>query len=353
MAKAKKKHTGLVLQGGGALGAFEYGALTRLYEEKNFSPSAVSGVSIGAITTAVITGTRNPRENLDKLWERLTVPGAPFMSSFGNPGMYSINPSLFFFPMTMTSYYDTQLLYTTLGDLVDLDIINNSDIEVTLTASNIREGTLDWFSNKPKTDDDRYKNKDGKIKYEYVVASGSLPPGFPITHVNGTPYWDGGLLSNTPFQPTIKALESLHNEDVDLEMIIFDLFPKKMEEEVSNMQMVNNRMLELIFSNHFSQDAKLFDKMRSVQNLVVFMNDQLQKLPAAEKKKVEKTIREEHGEIFDKVLNYKPIRKVCVNYESHENSSAGSNFSTEALNHRKDAGYAIVDDMLRNGTLAF
>ena len=136
-------------------------------------------------------------------------------------------------------------------------------------------------------------------------------------------------------------------------MIIFDLFPKTMEEDVSNMQMVNNRMLELIFSNHFSQDAKLFDNIRSVQNLVVFMNEQLQKLPAAERKKVEKIIREEHGETLDKVLNYKTIRKVCVNYESHEKSSGGSNFSTEALNHRKETGYNIVDGMLRDGTLAF
>ncbi|MBI9090800.1 MAG: patatin-like phospholipase family protein [Desulfobacterium sp.] len=353
MAKSKKKHTGLVLQGGGALGAFEYGALTRLYEEEDFSPSAISGVSIGAITTAVITGTRNPRENLDKLWDRLTVPGAAFMSSFGNPGMYTINPSLFLFPLTMTSYYDTQLLYSTLGDLVDLDILNNSDIEVVLTSSNIREGTLDWFSNKADPDDDRYKNKDGKIRYEHVVASGSLPPGFPITHVDSTPYWDGGLLSNTPFEPTIKALEGMHNEEVDLEMIIFDLFPKKMEADVSNMQMVNSRMIELIFSNHFSQDAKQFDKIRSVQNLVVFMNEQLQKLPADEKKKTEKIIREEHGEIFDKVLSYKPINKVCVNYDSPETSSAGSNFSPEALNHRKETGYKLVDEMLTNGTLAF
>ncbi len=39
---------GLVLQGGGALGAYEYGAVTRLVEFR-WQPVAVTGVSIGAI----------------------------------------------------------------------------------------------------------------------------------------------------------------------------------------------------------------------------------------------------------------------------------------------------------------
>ena len=46
---------GLVLQGGGALGAYEYGAVTRLVE-LGWHPVAVTGVSIGAATAAAVAG---------------------------------------------------------------------------------------------------------------------------------------------------------------------------------------------------------------------------------------------------------------------------------------------------------
>ena len=49
---------GLVLQGGGALGAYEYGAVTRLVE-LGWEPVAVAGVSIGAATAAAVAGARD------------------------------------------------------------------------------------------------------------------------------------------------------------------------------------------------------------------------------------------------------------------------------------------------------
>src|SRR4051812_50059119 len=62
--------TAIVLQGGGALGAYEYGVLKALYEERpGFTPVAVAGISIGAITAAVLGGARtDPMSALDRLW---------------------------------------------------------------------------------------------------------------------------------------------------------------------------------------------------------------------------------------------------------------------------------------------
>ena len=34
-----------------------------------------------------------------------------------------------------------------------------------------------------------------KVGPAHVMASGSLPPGFPATEVDGEFYWDGGILS--------------------------------------------------------------------------------------------------------------------------------------------------------------
>ncbi|HEY4604917.1 MAG TPA: patatin-like phospholipase family protein, partial [Blastococcus sp.] len=58
-AQNRDVQTAIVLQGGGALGAYEYGVLRALYEERpGFTPVAVAGISIGAITAAVLGGAR-------------------------------------------------------------------------------------------------------------------------------------------------------------------------------------------------------------------------------------------------------------------------------------------------------
>src|SRR5262245_53276554 len=63
----------LVLQGGGALGAYQAGVYQAL-QEVGLEPDWVAGVSIGAINGAIIAG--NPPElRIEKLrafWERIT-----------------------------------------------------------------------------------------------------------------------------------------------------------------------------------------------------------------------------------------------------------------------------------------
>ena len=71
--------TVLILQGGGALGAFECGVVKAL-EEAAIHPDIVAGVSIGAFNGAIIAG--NPgkaAEALDAFWNDLAVatPYAP------------------------------------------------------------------------------------------------------------------------------------------------------------------------------------------------------------------------------------------------------------------------------------
>jgi NTE family protein len=86
--------TAIALQGGGALGAYAFGALKRIYEsEPNFRPSAISGVSIGAFTAAIVAShPDNPIPKLQAFWDELTVlhsaflpPSAEkFLAYFGN-----------------------------------------------------------------------------------------------------------------------------------------------------------------------------------------------------------------------------------------------------------------------------
>src|SRR5258708_31014314 len=65
----KTRRRALVLQGGGALGAYAYGAIKALYEQPDFSLYVVTGVSIGAINAAVLVGAKDdPIRALDELW---------------------------------------------------------------------------------------------------------------------------------------------------------------------------------------------------------------------------------------------------------------------------------------------
>jgi NTE family protein len=205
----------LVLQGGGALGAYHIGAYQAL-AEKGFHPDWVCGISIGAINAAVIAG--NPPDQrvqrLDDLWEFISRPAlfAPFGGEafhwlyntisntealmFGQPNFFvprAINPYLAAPGPEALSFYDTSPLRFTLRRFADFDAVNNKNIRLSLGATDIETGELVFFD-----------NTDERIGPEHVMASGSLPPGFPPTMVGDRLYWDGGCVSNTPLETVLK-----------------------------------------------------------------------------------------------------------------------------------------------------
>ncbi len=203
----------LVLQGGGALGAYQAGAYEAL-SESGYEPDWVAGISIGAINAAIIAGNRKD-ERVDKLrsfWQEVSSgleasslmagmvnrqyfneASAGFAASFGIEGFFRPRfPPPFFQPAgspQALSYYDTEPLRETLCDLVDFDYQRRSGPRLSVGAVNIVSGNFAYFD-----------SRDGKLSPDHIMASGALPPGFPPALVNGEAYWDGGLVSNTPLQ---------------------------------------------------------------------------------------------------------------------------------------------------------
>jgi NTE family protein len=209
----------LVLQGGGALGAFQAGVYQAMVEA-GLHPDWVAGISIGAINAALIAGNA-PEARLDKLrafWEQVSAPGIPeffglsdhwlggdlgrrFLNRFnagcallkGADGFFTprLPPPYLSPPGTIeaTSWYDTTPLRSTLERLIDFDRINSGEMRFSVGAVNIRSGNFTSFDSTTHT-----------IKPEHILASGALPPGFPPVEVAGELYWDGGLVSNTPLQ---------------------------------------------------------------------------------------------------------------------------------------------------------
>jgi NTE family protein len=257
--------TAIVLQGGGALGAYEYGVLRALYEQRpGFSPVAVTGVSIGAITAAVLGGAKaDPIAALDELWRHrlaLDAPGLPpvvdrSLSLLGNPGMYRLRP----FPWLQTSFYDTAPLRATLAELVDPVRLNRAVPRVVVGATNVGTGAMAFFD----------RDRPGGLTFEHVVASGSLPPSFPATEIDRQSYWDGGLFSNTPLSPAINALERAAGggRAVERELIVVELFPMRADVP-RTLPDVLDRVFQLQYSSRLALDAATFDRVSDMVDLV-------------------------------------------------------------------------------------
>jgi len=227
----------LVLQGGGALGAYQAGVFEALNKSRR-EPAWVAGISIGAINSALIAG--NPADlrvaRLREFWELvssaspasvLPVNGVPRASLnqasaiqalvFGVPGFFTPRiPPPPFQPRgtpAAISFYDTAPLRRTLERMVDFDRINAGGMRLSVGAVNVRSGNFVFFDSTRQ-----------RIDARHIMASGALPPGFAPVEIDGEHYWDGGLVSNTPLQYVLDQPGPGHR-------VVFqvDLFPARGE----------------------------------------------------------------------------------------------------------------------------
>lgn len=203
----------MVLQGGGALGAYQAGVYEGL-AEAGILPDWISGISIGSINAALIAG--NPPEKrverLKSFWAMVSshLTGIPWVAGesgqrafnetsaaltavFGAPGFFEPRmPPAYAYPPGLVgplSFYETAPLMRTLETMVDFDRINSGDLRISVGAVNIRTGNFAYFDSARET-----------IGPAHLMASGALPPGLPPVEIAGEHYWDGGLVSNTPLQ---------------------------------------------------------------------------------------------------------------------------------------------------------
>ena len=199
----------LVLQGGGALGAYQLGVYQALHEA-GIEPDWVIGTSIGAINGAIIAG-NPPDQRLDRLrefWHRMernsfgfsTMPRAianAITVGQGIPAFFEPNLASWWNPearvgVEHASFYQTTPLRNTLEALVDFDYLDQKQMRLTVGAVNARTGAMRYFDSRKE-----------RLCVEHVMASGALPPAFPAIRIDGEPYWDGGIYSNTPIEAVL------------------------------------------------------------------------------------------------------------------------------------------------------
>jgi len=273
----------LVLQGGGALGAYQAGAYEALHEA-GIEPDDIAGISIGAINGAIIAGNKpeNRLARLREFWEGISDGAAstPFghtdfrialnefnaarVLTMGVPGFFAPRiPSPMFLPTgtrNALSFYTTDPLRGTLERIVDFDELNSGRIRYSAGAVEVASGNFHYFD-----------TADGKVGVDGVMASAALPPGFPPIEIDGKFYWDGGVVSNTPMQYVLE----MTGKRSDACIFQLDLFSARgrIPEGIPD---VIQREKEIRYSSRTRLNTNFFTEMQSLRRAARRL---LEKLP--------------------------------------------------------------------------
>lgn len=266
-----------ILQGGGAYGAFECGAV-RALQEHDILPDLVAGVSIGAFNGAIIASNReNAAEALESFWRDISTLSPEFgdeatrrmiagnqISTFGVPGFFSPRwmqsmmlrgPA----PHKWTSLYDFSEAKELLEKYVDFPGLRNSPIRLLVTAVDIQTSDVVLFDSHVD-----------QLSADHILASGSLPPAFDWTTIDGRHYWDAGIISNSPLEAVLQRVGTAGKQ-----IYLIDLFTGKRTHLPENMMDVYSRREEIIFSERLRKDHNKQDLLMSHRRLIEQLMSQL------------------------------------------------------------------------------
>ncbi len=372
----------LVLQGGGALGAYQAGVYEAL-ALANLHPDWIAGISIGAINAAIIAG-NPPEARVDKLrefWRLVTEPsgrwgawpdraaglaassadGMPihlphlgawasfwdmapmptgdaartFLNQFaagrvllsGAKGFFELRPVWPWLSpdgsMEATSYYDTAPLKGTLERLIDFDRINNDGMRLSIGAVNVHTGNFVYFDTTTH-----------HIGPEHVMASGALPPGFPAVEIEGEHYWDGGLVSNTPLRWVVDA-----QPQKDTLAFQVDLWSAR-GHLPRNMAHVATRQKEIMYSSRTRAASQRFTEQHGLRHA---LSKVLAKLPKAMHNDPDVAVLRQFAE--RKAWN---LIQLIYHAKDYEGDSKDYEFSRQSMEEHWRAGYHDTVRTLRH-----
>jgi NTE family protein len=337
----------LVLQGGGALGSYQAGVYQALAEH-DLHPDWVAGISIGAINSALIAGNPPERrvERLREFWETITESalGVPYFKSLEIQNAYTrqalnqawaANILMFGVPNFFTprvpppvlwpsqhpgkaSYYDTSPLIATLNRLVDFDLLNAGAMRFSVGAVQVDTGNFAYF-------DTAHPHDKVKVRAEHILASGSLPPGFPATMIDDKYYWDGGLVSNTPLQWVLDSRPRLDRLVFQIDLWnARGLVPK-------DLIGVDVRQKEIQYS---SRTRAATDQYQYTQKLRIAAANLIKKLPADLRDSEDAKLLA--SEANDKVCN---IVHLIYRARAYEGVAKDFEFSRRTMEEHWKSGY--------------
>ncbi len=330
----------LVLQGGGALGAYQAGVYQALHEH-DLMPDWIVGTSIGAINAALIAGNvqADRLHKVKAFWDKVSHADGIDMSlvsdqlrqsnirfntldtvtrgvpGFFTPRLWSGFPFGMEVPPEQASFYDTCALHDTLNELVDFDYLNaDGGIRLTVNAVNVGTGELAQFD-----------SKSGQMCADHVRASGSLPPAFAPVHIDGAFYWDGGLYSNTPLASVLNELPS-----GDTICFMVDLWSAEGPVPVT-MDQVHTRQKDVMYA---SRSRRHIDDYTLTHTMQRKLRDMYARLPEASRSAADEAELLALG--CDATLH---IVRLPYSGRDWHMASKDVNFSKGSITWRWDQGY--------------
>ena len=333
----------LVLQGGGALGAYQAGVYQAMHEA-GIRPDWVIGTSIGAINASLIAGNavEDRLERMNAFWRRVeygaltglasSVPviGSQLASWLtvmgGLEAFFAPNPLAFasvHWPLgaERAGFYQTNPLRETLGGLVDFGRINNGDCRLTVGAANVRTAQMHYFD-----------SRDMPLDLRHVMASGALPPAFPPVRIGEDLFWDGGILSNTP-------VEAVFDDNPRRSAVVFVVHIWNPHgPEPSSIWEVMNRQKDVQYSSRAHSHIMRQKQLHRLRHIVAEL---AKRLPPEERAKDE--VREMAG--YGCLTRMHVVRLLAPALDG-ENHTKDVDFSPASIRARWRAGYKNTQEVL-------
>ncbi|MBW8733257.1 MAG: patatin-like phospholipase family protein [Asticcacaulis sp.] len=327
----------LVFQGGGALGAYQAGVYQALHEH-GVEPDWVIGTSIGAINAALIAGNA-PENRLDRLrefWNRMrhshavqAFGGVPYIGAQMAHGLTMLSGVQSFFqpnplawlglqtPLGAESaaYYQTRPLEKTLGELIDLDLLNAGAPRLTVGAAQVQTGDMHYFD-----------SRDAPLNLKHIMASGALPPAFPAVRIDGELYWDGGILSNTP-------VEAVFDDNPRRNGLVFAVHIwNPSGPEPDSLWTVMNRQKDLQYTSRAASHIKRQKQIHKLRHVIAEL---ARKVPEADRN--DPAVRELAG--YGCLTQMHVVRLLAQPLKG-EDHLKDIDFSPSGIQARWEAGYA-------------
>jgi NTE family protein len=267
----------LVMQGGGAPGAYQAGAYQALHEA-GVEPDWIIGTSSGAINGAIIAGNEaaDRVKRLEEFWghldTRLPEPlGQLAALVVGVPGFYYLNPALAWgvdarVGIERAAMYLVEPLKKLLPTVVDFNLINSGKTRLTLGLTNVQTGQIRYFDSRQE-----------KIGLEHVLGSSALPPSFPAVLIDEEYYWDGGVFSNSP-------IEVVFDEEPRQSSVVFTIQVWHTRgPQPQSLHHAFMREKDILFGSrsktHIMQQAKLHRMRRIIRELVDMLPEEQKHSP--------------------------------------------------------------------------
>ncbi|MCB1340873.1 MAG: patatin-like phospholipase family protein [Pseudooceanicola sp.] len=326
----------LVLQGGGALGAYQIGVYRALCES-GIEPDWVIGTSIGAINAALIAGNKpaERHERMEEFWRRIgagplrtALTAAPgwgqaarnlMTLTTGVHSFFRPNPAALFGPLAPVgaehaAWYSTAPLHDLLAELVDLDQLNTGGVRLTVGAANVRTAEMHYFD-----------TKDSALDLRHILASGALPPAFPAVRIGEDLFWDGGVLSNTP-------VEAVFDDNPRRDSVVFAVHLWNPDgSEPDSIWEVLNRQKDLQYSSRAKSHV---ERQRQLHNLRHIIKELAAKLP--EDHRASDAVKE--MEAYGCTTTMHVVRLLAPGLRG-EDHLKDIDFSATGIHQRSEAGY--------------